>query len=132
MICSVFPGYKKFYLSFSLKDELKKRMLLLTQPLSEDGLINEKEKIKLYKKVIENYHNKYKIFLKPHPRENTIYEKYFSKVTILSQSFPIELLKFNKNIKFDLGISYSSSSVDNLDCIKQKIILKNKNTINAI
>jgi hypothetical protein len=126
MICNAFPGYKKFYLSFSLKDKFKKRVLLLTQPLSEDGLIDEEEKINLYEEVIRNYHNKYKIFLKPHPRENTIYENYFSKVITLPQSFPIELLKFDKSILFDLGISYSSSSIDNLDCIKQKIILKNK------
>lgn len=78
-----------------------KKLIIVTQPLSEDGFITEKEKISLYKEIIENHKDNYQIFLKKHPRERTTYR--FDNVTELSGSFPSEIflmleMKFNKAV----------------------------------
>jgi hypothetical protein len=131
MVCNVFPGYEEFSSTFIKYNNSKKKILLLTQPLSEDGLVDENEKVKYYGEIVKKYINEYIIFLKPHPRENTEYSKYFDRmVIILPKLFPVELFRFNKNIIFDIGISYSSSAIDNLSCIRDKITL-NKNSDNT-
>lgn len=88
-----------------LKKENEK-VLLLTQPLSEDGIIEEKEKIELYKQIILERKIK-KIYIKPHPREKTNYIEVFKnigvEVKILSNKFPAEIfmlldMKFKKVI----------------------------------
>lgn len=63
--------------------------LLITQPLSEDGYITEKEKVQIYKKICNGNKN---IIIKPHPREKTEYKKYFKEALILGNNFPIEFI----------------------------------------
>lgn len=71
--------------------KLKNKVLLITQPLSEDGIITEKEKIEIYKEVIEK--NKLEnIMIKPHPREKTNYKKFFPDVELIEGKFPLEIL----------------------------------------
>lgn len=64
-------------------------LILITQPLSEDNYMTEKEKIEIYKKICNNNN---KIIIKPHPREKTKYENYFKNAIILEKNFPIEML----------------------------------------
>lgn len=71
--------------------KLKNKVLLITQPLSEDGIITEKEKIEMYKEIIEK--NKLEnIMIKPHPREKTNYKKIFPDVELIEGKFPLEIL----------------------------------------
>ena len=71
--------------------KLKNKVLLITQPLSEDGIITEKEKIGIYKEVIEK--NKLEnIMIKPHPREKTNYKNIFPDVELIEGKFPLEIL----------------------------------------
>ena len=88
-----------------------KKNILLTQPLSEDGFISEKEKIELYKKVIINYLEK-DLVIKTHPREKTDYKKYFPEIEILNQSFPAELFDL-LDIKFETAITIFSTAALN-------------------
>ncbi len=67
------------------------KCILLTQPLSEDGVISEKEKIELYKQLINNEI----VAIKPHPREKTNYKSFFPNIEILPSSLPFELLSLN-------------------------------------
>lgn len=71
--------------------KFKEKILLITQPLSEDKIITEEEKIKIYREIIEKYSIE-KIIIKPHPREETNYKLYFPNVEIIKGKFPLEIL----------------------------------------
>lgn len=69
----------------------KAKNILLTQPLSEDSVVTEEEKIGFYKKIIEEFGEE-KLLIKPHPREKTDYKKIFPKAIVISRNFPFELV----------------------------------------
>ncbi|AYZ74731.1 hypothetical protein EGX98_02665 [Fusobacterium necrophorum] len=92
-----------------MKNLSAKNYILFTQPLSEDSVISEEEKIDIYKKVIKNYDKK-KLIIKTHPRETTDYSKIFPEIAILNAKFPAELL-FIFNIPFEKVITLFSTSV---------------------
>jgi glycosyltransferase involved in cell wall biosynthesis len=101
-----------------------KNLLLITQPLSEDRFISEKEKISIYNNIISKHIDKYVIYLKAHPRELTKYEDYIdSPFILIPKSFPLELLDFLDNINFDLGITIFSSALNNIKCVTKKEFL---------
>lgn len=85
-----------------------KKKIIYTQPLSEDSVISEDEKIELYSKIIKNY-NKKDLVLKKHPREKTDYRKIFTDIEILDQNFPAELFNL-LDIKFDKVITIFSTA----------------------
>ncbi|MFW6015659.1 MAG: glycosyltransferase family 52 [bacterium] len=73
--------------------------VLLTQPLSEDNLCSEKEKINIYKEIIDKYKHD-NIVIKKHPREKTNYSKYMEGIKVDNNSYPFELLLLNnKTVK---------------------------------
>ena len=85
-----------------------KNKILYTQPLSEDGVISEEEKIELYRQIIKNY-NEEELVIKKHPREKTDYKVTFPKVEVLDQSFPAELFNL-LDIKFEKAITIFSTA----------------------
>jgi hypothetical protein len=110
--------------SNKINDEKKRKVLLLTQPFSEDNCINEELKIKIYNSIIEQYINDYSVYIKPHPREITDYKKVISHNIIeIQRNFPIELFNIIPNLVFDKIISINSSAVNNLYCAYEKIQL---------
>lgn len=94
-----------------------KTLILLPQPLSEDGLVSEEYKIGLYNKIIDSYRVDYDIYIKPHPREKTDYTK-FEGVNVIRQNFPAELFNL-LDIQFTLAISLFSSAVYNFPAEKK-------------
>lgn len=96
--------------------------LLLTQCLSEDGLMTELEKIELYKKAIKNY-DLNKLIIKVHPREKTNYSLYFESVLIISDPMPVQLL-FLLGFEIKRIITYNSSGVYTIPKNIEKIIIK--------
>lgn len=64
--------------------------LLITQPLSEDGLMTEKEKIDLYSSVLID--KDIFFIIKPHPREKTEYHKLFPSAFIIDNDIPLEII----------------------------------------
>lgn len=95
----------------SIEKIKNKKSILFTQPLSEDNFITEKEKIRLYEKIISNYSLK-ELIIKKHPREKTDYKKYFYKIEIIEQNFPAELLNL-LDIKFEKIITIFSTAALN-------------------
>ncbi|NFM45933.1 exopolysaccharide biosynthesis protein [Clostridium botulinum] len=93
-------------------DFKNKSLLILSQPLSEDGYITEEKKIKLYKDIINEYGQGYNIVFKKHPREKTIYN--FPNVLELDGNFPSELFKL-LDIKFEKAIGVCTGSVKFVD-----------------
>lgn len=119
---------KKSLINCFLGDEISfpqiKKMILITQPLSEDGHLSEDVKIRLYKKVIEKGISEgFKVYMKQHPREVTNYTELFPDVCFIPKLFPIELLNLSKEFSFDLGFTFYSSSLENLQNVKKKVVL---------
>lgn len=119
---------KKILKVFNLNDEnivrLKKseeNILLLTQPLSEDNIVTENEKIEIYKEIIKKEIGK-SIYIKTHPREETNYKEIFKEfnIKVIKKDFPIELLLIS-NIKFNKIITLFSTGALNLKKITEEI-----------
>ncbi len=69
----------------------QKKVILVTQPLSEDKIVTEEEKIALYKSLLSNY-NPQDIVIKPHPREKTNWTDIFPNTPVITKQVPAELL----------------------------------------
>lgn len=98
---------------FQILKEDDRKILLLTQPLSEDKIIIEEEKIKIYREIIEKQNGR-KIYIKAHPREKTNYKEVFKNfnIEVIENTFPIELFLL-LNIKFDKVITLFSTGALN-------------------
>lgn len=95
--------------------KIKKRScLLITQPLSEDEILTEDEKIDLYLNITKDI-NPLDLVIKVHPREKTEYKKMFPDALILDTPFPSQLLKL-VDISFSKIITlYSTAASDFLN-----------------
>ncbi len=69
----------------------QKKVILITQPLSEDGIVTESDKQRLYQSILSNY-NPNEVVIKPHPREKTNWATVFPGTPIISRCVPAELL----------------------------------------
>ena len=120
---------KKIFLSDfgidAIKNSSKKKMVILTQPISEENYITKQEKIKVYTDIIKKYNknNDYIVFIKNHPRDLTNYDEYLDDVIIIPHYIPFEILTLENKIHFDIGITLWSSSIYNVDFIEEKIFL---------
>lgn len=93
---------------FSTLEILGNYQLLITQPLSEDGIITEKEKIQLYRDIVDDA---VMLIIKPHPRELTNYKEYFESAVIISNEKLAESLFENRYIT-DIITIFSSALSD--------------------
>lgn len=116
---------KKFILNiygienFRMKD-YKNKVILLTQPISEQGFVSEKQKIQIYRDILKKYKSE-EVMLKVHPREKTNYKNYF-KCEILNGDFPIEILDLI-DIKFKKAITLYSTAIDTFSYPIEKEVL---------
>lgn len=100
--------------TFNFNDEILEKVdentiMLFTQPLSEDNVITEEEKVELYSKILKKYDNQ-SIIIKPHPREKTDYSKYFSSCYVMKERYPVEILELvGINIKKAITIFSSAA-----------------------
>lgn len=85
-------------LNIEFINKYKEFDLLITQPLSEDGILTEEIKIQLYSKIIALSDKM--VVIKPHPRELTDYSKLFShsSVVVLEGDKLLESLYGNDNL----------------------------------
>lgn len=93
----------------ALPETAEAYVLLFTQPLSEDGILSEAEKIRLYRKIIAAYPGE-KILLKPHPREKTDYRAFFPEVQVWQGNYPWELAAV-QGIKIKIGATMFSTAI---------------------
>lgn len=83
--------------------------LLLTQPLSEDGYVSEREKIDIYKLLLLKNGIK-NIVIKQHPRDKTVYDFGVDiKVSYIPSYIPMELLLLNELKVNNVYTLYSSA-----------------------
>ncbi|HEM4073672.1 TPA: lipooligosaccharide sialyltransferase [Streptococcus suis] len=102
----------------------QKRLLLLTQPLYWDHHVTEEELLEIYVAGLAPYREDYSIYIKPHPRDGVDYSFLGEDVVILPQGIPFELFEMAGSIRFDIGMTYSSSALDFLNCFDEKVYLK--------
>lgn len=69
----------------------KKKKILITQPLFEDGLCSKEDKIKIYKDILSNY-DLNEVVIKPHPREVTNWKEVFPEVSVMPHHLPSEVI----------------------------------------
>ncbi|MHB9922135.1 polysialyltransferase family glycosyltransferase [Clostridium botulinum] len=117
MVSKIDSGVRKnivnvFVDKLNMYDFKNKSLLILSQPLSEDGYIKEEKKIKFYKDIIDTYGQGYNIILKKHPREKTIYN--FHQVLELDGNFPSEVFKL-MDIKFEKAIGICTGAIKFVD-----------------
>ena len=93
-------------------DGEEKGVLILTQPLSEDALCSEREKLDLYRKVLEDEDllGTDSLVIKPHPRETTDWSKAFPMAQVLDGSVPVEVT-FMSGSSFRNAISLFSTTI---------------------
>lgn len=112
----------------SLKKYTDRKIIIITQPLSEDKLISEEMKIDIYKKIIKKY-NQEDIVIKMHPREKTNYRKYFENIEIIEGAIPLEIIAlYFQNIKkaitlFSTGIE-AFEGICEIEFIGKDVIIK--------
>lgn len=106
-----------------------KSVLILTQPLSIDGLMNSDDKqYGFYKRICDKYLSEgYEVYLKPHPRDTITYER-INGVNLIAQTVPMELIEMVSDVKFERLITHSSTAINFLTCGREKEIFFDFNT----
>lgn len=107
----------------------KQSLLILTQPLYQDkfdqDIINtEDDQLKFYSDIVSKYKKDYEIYIKVHPRDKVDYHSLNADVVFLDKDVPMELYEFVGDYEFDIGVTHSSTALDYLSCVKEKIFLK--------
>lgn len=97
----------------NLKKLSSKKYILFTQPLSEDGILTEDEKIEIYRAIVEKYYID-DLVIKPHPREKTDYETVFKNVYVFKDNVPSEILDI-VGVKFERVITLFSTAAFQYD-----------------
>ena len=112
-------------------------ILLLTEALYENNDLSLDEEINIYKEMISDYDSK-EVVIKPHPRDQKDYTKFFPNVKVIKTSFPLELfgllgIKFKKiltihssaalNFK-DVEIEFYDGEISNESINKARIQIK--------
>lgn len=101
-----------------------KTLLLLTQPLAEDKLVESMQiQEQVYRDIVDQYGEDYHLVIKPHPRDQMDYAEIFPDAIIMDKRIPMEIINFNDAVNFDKAITIESSSIQSLQCVREKVKL---------
>ncbi|HFR3671723.1 TPA: glycosyltransferase family 52 [Streptococcus suis] len=117
---------------FNIQQNTSKRrkLLILTQPLCfdklEDSITTDKEQVDYYQNIVNQYRDEgFEIYLKIHPRDKVDYTALTGQVIFLEKNVPMEIYEMLGSYHFEIGITHSSTGLDYLSCVTEKIFLKN-------
>ena len=85
-----------------------KRVIFLTQPFSQDGILTLEEEISIYEEIFKNYKRE-EIMIKTHPRDRKDYSKYFPDILVFDKIVPFELFDF-VGVQFDVLATVASTA----------------------
>lgn len=107
----------------------EKSVLILTQPLYEIAHfgIDKIAQKSLFTELCQRYSKDYIVYFKKHPRDKVDYSD-IDYVVNLDPSIPIEIFELNK-FRFSKGIAHSSTALDYLSCVDEKIMLYHNNEV---
>lgn len=98
------------------KEEIKRIKqldgIVFTQPISEDGFVSEKEKIRIYTELADFYSQYGTVALKIHPRDTTDY--HIEGVNMMKGTYPSELLSI-LGIRFKFAVGLCTSAVETVN-----------------
>ena len=94
--------------SYDLEIIQSRKVLLLTQPLSEDKIVSAERKASIYRQIIERF-GEHNVIIKTHPRENTNYREIFPNAFVFDKIVPMQLFNI-LDVKFDTVATLSSSA----------------------
>ena len=101
-----------------LNTACSRSVVLITQPLSEDNMMSESDKVELYSRIINTY-GVQNVVMKPHPREKTNWADLFLDMPIIPRQIPVELLtklvSLNRVATFFSTAAFGSVSDDKID-----------------
>lgn len=108
----------------------RRKLLILTQPLCydefEDTITTDEEQVAYYQDIINQYQEEdFEIYLKIHPRDKVDYTALADQVIFLEKNVPMEIYEMLGGYHFEVGITHSSTGLDYLSCVSEKIFLKN-------
>lgn len=90
--------------------DYRNSVLLITQPLFEDGIvIGDDEQIVIYKRLAAKYSRGYSLVIKPHPRDTVDYSVVFPNAVILNKNMPLEIVGLIEKPHFARVVSFGSS-----------------------
>lgn len=97
--------------------------LLLTQPLWKDGYAETMEvQIQVYREIVKKYVPLTSLLvIKPHPRDDCIYQNIFPSAVVINKNIPAEILNYNPDIQFDTALTFFSSALSGIHFAKRKI-----------
>lgn len=98
-------------------------VLILTQPLYEDGLVSDMEKQKqIYFQILKRFQcGDGTIYIKPHPRDICDYTDF--DAVILNRFFPVEILNYQEEIHFKKIVTVFSTAIQWMEIADEKICM---------
>lgn len=130
---AVFYVFQAENLTFSQqKAQDKKKLLLLTQPLHWDYKITPEEIFQMYADCLKAYEATHSLYIKVHPRDTQNYEKLAPNLHFLPKGIPMELFELGTDLQFDIGITYDSTALNYLSCVKEKRFLEQEKKLQKL
>lgn len=107
-----------------INNNCNKTLLLCTQPLSEDGqLQNLEQQMQIYEDIIKEYTGMgYTITIKPHPRDKADYSNLCEKYNCLyiDKYIPTEVLNYDDSVFYDLALSITTPAIETLEFVRER------------
>lgn len=94
-----------------------KRVLVLTEPLCD-----LETRRQIFADIIEKYCGEAQVYIKPHPRDELDYNRYFGQYTVFQKEIPMEILNFLPGVCFD-EVYAVLTVIDGIQFAKKKIRL---------
>ena len=127
MMNNLSPEDKKRILKVFCPEEIKvdgAAVLLLTDPFAVTGRLPDHESQKrLYQELVEKYVGNEKLMIKAHPRDDLDYKSIFPEAVVIEKNMPMEVMNFDESICFDTAITVTSSAINGLKYVKNRIYL---------
>lgn len=127
MMNNLSPEDKKRILKAFCPEEIKvdgAAVLLLTDPFAVTGRLPDRESQKrLYQELVEKYVGNEKLMIKAHPRDDLDYKSIFPEAVVIEKNMPMEVMNFDESICFDTAITVTSSAINGLKYVKNRIYL---------
>ena len=101
-----------------------KNAIICTQPLYQDSFVStENDQLQVFRSVIREYYDKkYKIIIKPHPRDEADYSEILDEFNadLIDKNLPSEILNFKPDAKYDVAVSITSTAINFLQYAEEK------------
>ncbi len=104
--------------------DAERSVLLLTQPLFTDRIVDSEEKqVELYKTIVRKVTFGEQLVIKPHPRDLVDYSVIFPEAILIDKNMPLEILGLAQNAEYHAIVSISSTAMNFLKA-KNYFIMK--------